>query len=118
MRWLLLGAIGLYRMVPPRFRRQCLFKESCSRFVATVTAESGWRMGLRALRKRVLQCRPGYVVSFDDRSNTCQVRFADGSIAIASEVADYVLDPYRRVVARFERADPSINAANVIKNRT
>lgn len=66
MKSLIRGAIRLYwRFWPERWRRSCLFRESCSRHVYRMTTESGTIAGLAALRKRLRQCRPGFVASLD-----------------------------------------------------
>lgn len=100
MKWFLLGAISLYRRLPARFKRQCLFRETCSSVVARVARESGFWPGLRALRIRVSQCQPGYQVYFDNEVKGWQVRFANGSVSNSSHVADFVLSPYRDVSLR------------------
>lgn len=97
MKWCLLGAIYLYRWLPARFKRQCLFKETCSSFVARVARESGFWPGLRALRTRVPQCRPGYFVYFDSEVKSWHVRFANGSVCDSTQVANFVLRPYRNL---------------------
>jgi hypothetical protein len=97
MKWCLLGAIYLYRWLPARFKRQCLFKETCSSFVARVVRESGFWPGLRALRTRVSQCRPGYLVYFESEVMGWQVRFANGSVCDSTQVANFVLTPYRNL---------------------
>jgi uncharacterized protein len=94
MRWLLIGAISLYRCLPAFFRRKCLFKETCSAHVLRIAYESGLRLSLVALRKRVSQCRPGYSVFFDADINCWRVCFADGSVANSAQVAGFVLEPY------------------------
>lgn len=49
----------------------------------------------------MLQCRSGYVVSFDETVKGWIVRFANGSVANRSELADFVLAPYLEVEATF-----------------
>lgn len=66
MKYLLLALIRLYWLIPKRFRRTCLFKETCSHHVFTVTNEKGFRAGLKALKKRIKQCRPGYSIYITD----------------------------------------------------
>lgn len=100
MKWFLIGAIYLYRCVPASFKRQCLFKETCSLHVARVARVSGIWPGLQALRTRVSQCRPGYSVYFDDEGKNWQVRFANGSVSSGSLVAGFVLSPYRNLSLR------------------
>jgi len=104
MKWFLLGAIYIYRWVPARCKRQCLFKESCSSVVARVARESGFWSGLRVLRIRVSQCKPGYLVYFDSEAKDWQVRFENGSISPSSHVADFVLSPYRDMFLRTRTA--------------
>jgi hypothetical protein len=84
----------VYRWLPAFFKRKCLFKETCSAHVLRMAYESGLRVGLLTLRKRVSQCRPGYSVLFDAEINCWRVCFADGSVANSAQVADFVLEPY------------------------
>ena len=95
MKWFLIGAISLYRRLPAGFKRQCLFRETCSSFVARVSRESGLWPGLRALRTRVSQCQPGYQVYFDSEAKSWRVRFKNGWVSNSSLLADFILDPYR-----------------------
>jgi hypothetical protein len=86
VKWLLLLAIQLYWAVwPTRWRRGCLFRESCSRHVYRRTQRSGFLEGIRALRQRYRTCRPGYGVV------TCYgeswLVLADGSFLGAAEAA-------------------------------
>ena len=103
MKWLLIGVILLYRRLPRRLKRKCLFKETCSAHVLRMTRESGFRVGMRNLWLRMTQCCPGYVVLFDGDVKHWVVRFANGSVASRDEVADFVLAPYMNFV--FEHHD-------------
>ena len=61
MKFLLLALIHLYRrLVRPFTRATCLFRESCSVCVERETRKNGFRAGLKALRFRFQNCRPGY----------------------------------------------------------
>ena len=93
MKWVLIGVIHLYRRLPPSFKRTCLFKNTCSAHVLHTTHASGFWMGLRSLRLRMLKCRPGYVIYFDHDKNHWAVRFANGSVANRDELADFILAP-------------------------
>jgi len=94
MKWLLIGPIYLYRCLPAFFKRQCLFRETCLAHVLRITSESGLRVGLLALKKRVSQCRPRYSVFFDSDTNCWRVCFADGSVADSAQVAEFISAPY------------------------
>src|SRR5258706_10172682 len=87
MNWVLIVAIWLYRRLPDRFKRSCLFKENCSSFVERTALESGLLSALSALRSRVSQCRPRYSVYFDHQIQDWQVCLADGSIKDKSVMA-------------------------------
>ena len=100
MKWLLIAVIHLYRRLPPRFKRKCLFKETCSSHVLRMTRQSGLRAGVRNLMLRVSQCRAGYAVLFDGDLKHWVVRFANGSVGGRDEVADFVLAPYKRFSIR------------------
>lgn len=90
MRWTLLAAIRLYWAIwPERFRRGCLFRESCSRHVYRITRQQGLRCGVRALVARYRACRPGYaiVAAYGQR----WLSLADGSLIPAGEAAPRLL---------------------------
>ena len=93
MKWVLIGLIHLYRRLPPFFKRKCLFKITCSSHVLEMTRASGFWCGLCSLRLRMFQCRPGYVIFFDNEKQHWAVRFANGSVANSEEVADFILAP-------------------------
>jgi putative component of membrane protein insertase Oxa1/YidC/SpoIIIJ protein YidD len=60
MKWLLLLIIQIYWLIPKKYRRSCIFKVSCSRYVFEITIREGFINGCRAFNKRFYQCRPGY----------------------------------------------------------
>jgi len=93
MRLLLLLGIQLYwRLWPQRFRRSCLFRESCSRYVYRVTARSGVCAGLVVLWDRARRCRGGYRV--ETIAEDLVVRLVDGSILSEAEASPSLLLPY------------------------
>src|SRR5262245_14861185 len=97
MRWFLLGIINTYRLLPDRYKQQCLFKLTCSTYVKRVTYQFGFLAGLKALKMRVSQCRPGYRLLFESESNQWQVQLAYGMVLDASCLADPILEPYHSV---------------------
>ncbi|HEY0378378.1 MAG TPA: membrane protein insertion efficiency factor YidD [Pyrinomonadaceae bacterium] len=102
MRWLLVFPIKVYRLIPPKFKRRCLFRETCSLFVMRAAMEGGLLAGCRALGHRFVRCRPKYSVSYDNASRAWIVILADGSAATGAEMADFVIEPYRGAVALAE----------------
>ncbi len=90
MSWTLLLAIRCYWAVwPARWRRGCLYRESCSRCVYRVASEAGLAAGLRALRGRYRTCRPGYGVL--RREGEAWLVLADGSVLSAGEASGTAL---------------------------
>ncbi|MCB1037802.1 MAG: hypothetical protein KDD47_28470 [Acidobacteria bacterium] len=85
----MLASIRLYWLgCPPAWRRQCLFEESCSRYVYRQTSLGGLRLGLRALRARYQQGRPGYFLEV--RSGRVRLRLRDGSVMRYEEAAHWL----------------------------
>lgn len=76
-------AIRLYWLVPARKRKQCLFKESCSRYVYRITRNHGFVKGFKALLMRWRQCRPGYhfIITAEGTQLVCR----DHSVIAANE---------------------------------
>jgi uncharacterized protein len=60
MKYFLLVIIKLYWLIPAKHRRECLFKESCSKYVYRITSEQGFLEGMKSLKKRINQCSGGY----------------------------------------------------------
>lgn len=64
MKYVIFIIIHIYQIiVPKRFRRQCLFNESCSNYVYRVAKEKGGKAGIIALRFRIDNCRPNYFLT-------------------------------------------------------
>lgn len=99
MRWLLILLIRVYRKLPDRFKRQCLFKETCSVFVLRAAKVHGFVAGCHALKHRYSLCRYPYLVYYDYRICEWQVVLADKTTKSGAEIADCVLESYRRLSA-------------------
>jgi putative component of membrane protein insertase Oxa1/YidC/SpoIIIJ protein YidD len=74
-----------WRVWPAHWKRNCLFQESCSRYVYRTAMESGDRAAFRALVQRIQACRPGY--SMIVRDGVAELHLADGSTITDSEIA-------------------------------
>jgi putative component of membrane protein insertase Oxa1/YidC/SpoIIIJ protein YidD len=99
MRWFLVGIINTYGMLPECYKRQCLFKETCSTYVKRATREFGFLAGMKALKDRVSQCKPGYQLLIDEGTNRWHIRLANGAVVNSSYISDSVLEPYTLVSA-------------------
>lgn len=101
MRSLLLCIIRSYRHYwPERFRRTCLFRESCSEHVYRVAAAQGALAGFTALRQRIRRCRKGY--SVETLGGELMVRSADGGLIPEAEASSSILAPYWDIAKRLE----------------
>lgn len=68
MKYLILILIRIYQIsIPNRFRGKCLFNESCSNYVYRETKEKGFKTGINALKYRIHNCRPNYVLTNNNR---------------------------------------------------
>jgi putative component of membrane protein insertase Oxa1/YidC/SpoIIIJ protein YidD len=84
MKYLLLIVIRVYWLMPKRYRKCCLFKESCSKFVYRNTVECGFKKGVKCLIQRIKTCRPKYAF-FEADDGTNYVILADNSIIERTE---------------------------------
>jgi len=57
-----LSTIKIYWLIPIKYRKKCLFKESCSHFVYRQTKEQGYKKGFNAFFQRYKQCRSHYSI--------------------------------------------------------
>jgi putative component of membrane protein insertase Oxa1/YidC/SpoIIIJ protein YidD len=88
----LLALIRFYwRWWPARWRRTCLFRESCSHHVHRITAQEGVRAGLRAAWRRVRACRPGFAV--EAGPDGLGLRLRDGSLLAGRELNPRLFTP-------------------------
>ncbi len=93
LKWLLVGSIRAYQSLPARFKRRCIFKETCSRYVLRHTLESGFWAGVRALRYRIGVCRPLRGAEFAS-DGEMMLMLADGSRAPSYEFTESAIQPY------------------------
>jgi hypothetical protein len=102
VRNLLLNAVRAYWLLWPRhLKRGCLYRETCSHHVYRVTLESGFAVGLRALRHRIRTCRPEYTVSSDESGVGLILR--DGSFLPQHLVAEDIIKPIQITITHLEQ---------------
>jgi len=66
MRSLFLFIIKFYQLfISKRLHRKCLFKENCSNYVFRMTKENGFSAGIKALKFRINNCNPNYIITKD-----------------------------------------------------
>jgi len=88
MRFVFINLIKLYWvLVPEHKRRPCLFRESCSRYVFRAFLTEGVRKGILAFKLRFQQCRPGYLVRRNAKSDAYEMILKDGAIVAEKDIA-------------------------------
>jgi len=86
MKYILLVIIRLYWLIPCKYRRKCIFKESCSRYVYRNTQERGIIGGMQSLKKRVCTCRNPKGL-FETKDGQQLIILADGSTILRRETS-------------------------------
>jgi putative component of membrane protein insertase Oxa1/YidC/SpoIIIJ protein YidD len=86
----LLLIIKLYwKFIPSNRRRNCLFKESCSKYVYRKLDEEGLNAGVEALQLRYRQCRPGYRI--EKKEGDWELTLVDGTLLKNEEISEHIL---------------------------
>jgi putative component of membrane protein insertase Oxa1/YidC/SpoIIIJ protein YidD len=88
---------------PSKWRRRCIYKESCSRYVYRVTTSDGLAEGLRALQRRWRSCRQGY--ELESRGSMLGLRLCDGTFVPESEVSDFLICAVRQQLDSLRAVD-------------
>lgn len=66
MKYLFISIIHIYWILPKKWRRRCIFKTTCSKYVYKTTREQGFLKGIHALKQRMKQCTPYYSIYIGD----------------------------------------------------
>ena len=91
MKALLVAVVKFYQAVAPKWlRERCIFRDSCSHYVARIASEDGFWCGLRALFKRYRNCRGGYHSVFDTEKKRWMLHLTGGMIVDADDLAPAV----------------------------
>lgn len=78
-------------LIPAKKRNRCIFSESCSKHVYKKTKEKGLWYGLKALRFRYQNCRPGYQL-IPVENETIMVT-ATNEVFLENEIDSRILNP-------------------------
>jgi putative component of membrane protein insertase Oxa1/YidC/SpoIIIJ protein YidD len=74
-----LHLIRLYWLLPNRYKRSCIFKETCSRYVFRKIQEGGAWAGILSFKERYHQCRSTYsIINIDEEAD--MIILADNSL--------------------------------------
>lgn len=91
MRLLVLKLIEFYwHLYPETNRRQCIFKETCSKHVYRRLKEKGLVAGFLALINRVKKCRNGHSLYLGD--NGFEMKLVDGTTIYQDAISPNLLE--------------------------
>lgn len=94
--------IHIYWLIwPKKYKRKCIFRESCSRHVHRVAIQNGLLAGVLALIHRFKSCRSGYFIVPSDSG--VSLRLFDGSVITANEAAPDIVAPFFTAADRLEQ---------------
>lgn len=84
-------------IIPVEKRNECIFKESCSRYVFSTTNSYGILSGLRALRFRYKNCRSGFEIFNDPITNKIRMVLPDKTIVDKNQIAIRLVKKHSRL---------------------
>lgn len=97
MKHALLIIIRIYWFViPERKRKNCLFSESCSRFVYRETESRGFVSGIIAFKNRYNSCRPGYEIVRIQAENVILLKLANGEVLQENSISKTIVYQYKQ----------------------
>ena len=92
---------------PKRWKKTCIYKESCSRYVYRLALETGTLAGLAGFFRRMRTCRTGY--RFVVAESVLFMEAADGTLIHRSDLSAALLEE-AMIVARLTNQVPSKGA--------
>ena len=101
MSYALICLIRLYWLWPCKRHRRCIFRETCSRHVYRITKRHGFLAGARSLKRRILHCRPGYVITA--QSGELGLLFKDGTFVGQQFIRDDLLEKVQSEISLAQR---------------
>ncbi|SEI82381.1 hypothetical protein SAMN04488018_10599 [Myroides marinus] len=92
MKYILLFIIKSYwLLIPPKNRRKCIFKKSCSQAVYEDTTTNGFIAGFKTLLFRFKSCNNQYDIITDYTTNKKKLLLKNGVILPENEIAKRLL---------------------------
>jgi len=65
MKYLLLGLIKVYQLIPGPWHNSCRYQPTCSNYSIEAIKEYGWFKGIILTIKRILRCTPWGGMGYD-----------------------------------------------------
>jgi uncharacterized protein len=98
MSFIFLKLIEIYwLLIPQAKRKNCLFHESCSRYVYRTLKGEGFLKGLKAFKFRFQNCRPEYeIIKIDDSAIILQ--FLDGTVLQQEHISENIIKTYKTLI--------------------
>ncbi|WP_348744886.1 membrane protein insertion efficiency factor YidD [Tenacibaculum sp. 190524A05c] len=92
MKQFLLVGIRLYWFLKPRNKTPCcIFRKSCSNYVFEITEQKGFWKGIRALKFRFKNCRGGFKIYRNPKSEQIEMILPDKTIINEKDIAERLL---------------------------
>ena len=102
MKFMIIWLIRSYQKhLPDKFKRHCLFQETCSQFSIREIEQNGIIKGCLATVARISKCRPGYTILA--RDTRLGVRLKNGEYLDGKHVSPALLMPYKKSIDTCER---------------
>lgn len=72
---------------------QCLFSPSCSQHALNVLRESGWNVGVTALRDQLQRCCGDFLIRLNDEG-ALELETVDGLVVSQDKLSQFVIDKF------------------------
>lgn len=92
MKYILLLIIKLYWiLIPQSKRKKCIFRKSCSKYVYDITIKEGSIKGFKALKFRIKNCKPGFIIFKNPISEKTQMLLPNHQVIEENNIAKRLL---------------------------
>ena len=99
MKNILIWGIRLYQnYLPNRYKRCCLFRESCSMYSIRKIGQDGVIVGMASTVRRIQRCRPGFTITH--QKGEMGIILTNGEFVAADELSPEIISPYSGAAAR------------------
>jgi putative component of membrane protein insertase Oxa1/YidC/SpoIIIJ protein YidD len=82
-------------LIPNAIKGQCLFRETCSRFVYRKVKEEGFWAGLNALKYRYKTCRSPFSLQTNPNNGKWELELCNGDVIQEQEIGEVHLNVVR-----------------------
>ncbi|APG60641.1 membrane protein insertion efficiency factor YidD [Christiangramia salexigens] len=92
MRYLLLALIEFYWKIVPKYRQErCIFRQPCSKYLSKKTRNEGFVEGIKAIKYRYRNCRPGFSLLTNPVTGELNMLLPNDDIVEEKNIAKYLI---------------------------